>query len=315
MTIRPSVVRALAPAKINLRLEVLGRRGDGYHEVRTWMLALDLCDGLELRPSTSGRVTLSVTGPSATSDVPAGAENLAARAASAVLEEGKRLSRIGAEVGLDLALEKRIPSRAGLGGGSSDAAAAFLASEAALGLAIGRRAAASALADLGSDCAFFAAARETGFAECGARGERVAAARPPSGLFVALVVPAVEAPTREVYAAFDALPPGTRPAAPPGWLDGGALALRAGLWNDLEAAALAAFPDLRRWRDLLDAGRASHWRLSGSGSAFFGIHAGRARAEEELAFVVEAARSAGLRHRGAFACPPAGTGAKIVGIR
>ena len=113
------LVRALAPAKVNLRLEVLGEREDGYHEIRSWTLAVDLCDSLDVRASVSGGIRLSLSGPAASPDVPVDGSNLVSRAASASLDEGRRLGAIGPEAGVDIALLKRIPSRAGLGGGSS----------------------------------------------------------------------------------------------------------------------------------------------------------------------------------------------------
>jgi len=315
---RPLHVRAQAPAKVNLRLEVLGRRADGFHEVRTSMLALGLHDLLEARHHPGGEVRLSVRGEHASRDVPSGARNLVARAADSVLEEGRRRGALGVADGIELVLEKRVPSRAGLGGGSSDAAAAWMASEAALGIALGDEVRAETLARIGSDCAFFAAARETGFALCTGRGDRVAPATgPAAGFFVALVVPAVACGTASVYAALDRGPATGRPSEdpPPGWLAGPASRARPFLVNRLEPAALAAFPDLRRWRDLLDRRGLSHWRLSGSGSAFFGIYDGREEAESARDELRTACREASLEARCAWAGPPAGRGANIVEIR
>jgi 4-diphosphocytidyl-2-C-methyl-D-erythritol kinase len=303
---RPTFVRARAPAKVNLRLEVLGRRGDGYHEVRTWMLALDLADEIVARPSSCGGVSLAVTGEQARADVPTGSENLAWRAAQLVLDEGRRRGLLGERDGLDLVLEKSIPSRAGLGGGSSDAAAAWLAAERALAIGLPAEAAGAALAELGSDCAFFARARESGFALCEGRGERVTPLASPR-LSIALVVPDVECPTAEVYAALDARTGGRSAAANP---PSPSLS-RDSFWNGLEEAALEAFPELRRWRRLLDLSGAGDWRLSGSGSAFFGVSE---ESSQVLASVVRAARREGLGVRAAWSGPASGHGAKIVEV-
>lgn len=296
---RPNFVRVIAPAKVNLRLEVLGRREDGFHEVRTWMLALGLSDRIEARPNSGGGAALSVSGEHAGADVPTGSENLAWRAARALLDEGRRRGLLQERDGVELLLEKSIPSRAGLGGGSSDAAAAWIAAERALGIELPAEAAGAALAELGSDCAFFARARDSGFALCEGRGERVTPlAAPP--LAVALVVPAVECPTAEVYAALDARTGGTSTNLS-----------RDLLWNGLEDAALEAFPELRRWRRLLDASGAGSWRLSGSGSAFFGVSEESSHA---LASVLRAARKEGLEVRAAWSGAASGRGAKIVEV-
>jgi len=313
---RPTVVRALAPAKVNLRLEVLGRRADGFHDIRTWMLALDRCDHLEARATSSGRVTLAVAGEHATSDVPLDERNLACRAANAVLAEGRARGLLGDRDGVDLVLDKRIPSRAGLGGGSSDAAAAWFAAGAALGVELGTGA--QALAALGSDCAFFAGARSTGFALCKGRGERVTSAPGPSGsFFVAVVVPDVACGTAEVYAALESGTRTRRPGQDPpsDWLRGPVNRARPFLWNHLEKAAMAAFPELVPWRLVLDGNGAADWRLAGSGSSFFGIYDRREEAEAALAIVVGAARGRALQPRAAWVSAPAGRGANIVEVR
>ncbi|HEV8114333.1 MAG TPA: 4-(cytidine 5'-diphospho)-2-C-methyl-D-erythritol kinase [Planctomycetota bacterium] len=313
---RPSLVRARAPAKVNLRLDVLGPRADGYHDIRTWMLALDRCDHLEARANASGQVTLAVTGEHATADIPADASNLVHRAASLALAECRTRGLASDRDGVDLALEKRIPSRAGLGGGSSDAAAAWFAVGAALGVEL--EADGGALATLGSDCAFFARARATGFALCEGRGDRVTAARgPDSSFFVAVVVPEVGCPTAAVYAELDRLDarPQREPDPPPEWLRGPASRVRPYLRNRLEKAALAAFPELASWRMLLDESGATEWRLSGSGSAFFGIHDRREEAETTLAAVVRAGAGKSLAVRAAWVSAPSGRGVNIVEVR
>ena len=101
----------IAAAKVNLALEVLGRRDDGYHEIATVMQAVDLADRLVLEESDS--VQLSTTSP----EVPGDQSNLAMRAALALREAA------GLKRGARIVLDKRIPVAAGLGGGSSDAAA------------------------------------------------------------------------------------------------------------------------------------------------------------------------------------------------
>ena len=105
------------PAKLNLGLRVLERRADGYHNLQTVFQLVDLCDQLQLRRRTDGEVRLEVTGADA---VPSGEDNLVLRAARALQQAG------GKKHGADLHLDKQIPPGAGLGGGSSDAAAALV---------------------------------------------------------------------------------------------------------------------------------------------------------------------------------------------
>src|SRR5271169_1179214 len=112
-------IRIPAYAKINLRLEVLGKRADGYHELRTIFQTVSLHDTLRLRSSQQPGITLSVTGNETLSQEPV-EKNLVYRAVDALRRELK------VRAGVEILLEKCIPAGRGLGGGSSDAAAALL---------------------------------------------------------------------------------------------------------------------------------------------------------------------------------------------
>lgn len=299
---------ALAPAKINLFLELLARRPDGFHELDTWMLALDWCDRVTARATESPGVALELAGPAASADVPADERNLAWRAAE------RLLVALGEARGLALTLHKEIPSQSGLGGASSDAVATLLAAQRALG----RNLPAAELADLagklGSDCAFFLGAAATGFAHCTGRGELVRPialpAHPPS---VLLLVPEVRCPTAAVYAAARFPLRGHRPlpTLPPSWFDVPTTAARALLFNRLESAAAEVAPELREWRVLFESLEAGHARLTGSGSAFFVLCSGRAEgADLERRCTLEARRR-GLGLRASRVLEPAGHGAKV----
>ncbi len=208
-------VSEVAPAKVNPFLEVLARREDGFHEVELTLLALELGDVVRARATRSGTIELGVDGPFASADIPLDARNLAWSGAAAALavahERGERAA------GLELVVTKNVPSQAGLGGGSSDAAAALRASERALGLAVGDERASAALAKLGSDCVFFHAARSTGHALARGRGERIELLEPASSeLAVLVLTPDVGAPTAAVYRALrqplrEGAPPRTLP--------------------------------------------------------------------------------------------------------
>ena len=150
-------MEVLAFAKLNLTLEVLGRRGDGYHEVRTILQTVDLADQLEIRPYPSLRVEC---------DDPAlnGEANLAWRAAKALARSRSIQPRAS------IFIQKRIPVGMGLGGGSSDAAAALIALNQLWGLSLGAEELAQVAAELGSDVPFFLWG---GTALAEGRGERV----------------------------------------------------------------------------------------------------------------------------------------------
>ncbi len=290
--------RALAPAKLNLRLEVLGKRDDGFHELVTDMLAIDLVDEVAARRAAGDGVALTVSGPADDGAVPTDDANLATRAARLVQAEAR--ARGATDVGLELTLVKRIPNAAGLGGASSDAAAAVLAADAALDARLDRAWMGDALASLGSDCRFFLDAKD-GFARCTGRGERVAPAAPPAHCaWFALAVPAARCPTPRVFAALRLPPPPLGPAAP---LDSGTprSVWDASLGNHLQDAAFDAAADFAPWRALLGAGgEGAPWRVSGSGSSLFRPCATKSEAEDALARLraSAAARDLALRHSG-----------------
>src|SRR5262249_35253110 len=135
-----------APAKLNLFLEVLGKRPDGYHEIATLMAAVDLFDTLELRPGPGGVLELECDPPG----VPSRPDNLVVKAA-----EKRRARANGPDLGAPMRLAKRIPTQAGLAGGSSDAAAALLGLNRVWNLDLSKPELAEVAAEVGSDVAFF----------------------------------------------------------------------------------------------------------------------------------------------------------------
>jgi 4-diphosphocytidyl-2-C-methyl-D-erythritol kinase len=299
-------ITLLANAKINPTLRVLGRREDGFHELVTTMLALELGDVVSVSLSDGDGVEATVRGELASPDIPTDGSNLAVR--------GALLGRdaAGSAEGLSVQVIKNIPSRAGLGGGSSDAAAAARAAVVELGeedACLGGR-----LAALGSDCAFFQAARRTGAALALGRGEEITPLEGPRGWWIALLTPEVECSTPAVYGALAA-----GPAAPtPGWrlradsaareLFGlSALEARGALANDLEPAASAAVPGLQPWFALLEAESAAHFRLAGSGSSFFGLFDDEPSAREALRRIEAGAAAQGLGIRLSLVTRPAGS--------
>jgi 4-diphosphocytidyl-2-C-methyl-D-erythritol kinase len=153
--------RVIAPAKINLHLEVLGLRPDGFHELAMLMHSLDLADALRLSPRADGAIRLSCDHAA----LPLGADNLIVRAAERLRAHAGR-----PELGAEITLEKRIPIGAGLAGGSSDAAATLVGLDALWALATSRATLAALAAELGSDVPF---CLEGGSQLCFGRGERL----------------------------------------------------------------------------------------------------------------------------------------------
>ena len=247
-----------AAAKVNLTLEVLGKRADGYHEIATVMQAVDLSDRITLDDADA----LELRSDSAT--VPSDASNLAWRAAAA-LREAARI-----ETGVRIAVDKRIPVAAGLGGGSSDAAAVLIGLNRLWRLQWSIERLDEVAATLGSDVPFFL---RGGAALARGRGEKVEALKGRSMALV-LVNPKFASSTAEMYGR----------VTPAMYTDGArtrevvtALMSRrparvaASLYNGLEGAATAAYPQIARMRAALIAAGALGALMSGSGPTVFGV--------------------------------------------
>jgi 4-diphosphocytidyl-2-C-methyl-D-erythritol kinase len=201
---------AVVPCKVNLALKVLGRRSDGFHELETVMMAVGLCDELTFRPDSSGVFRLQLAYEDGKRlaiddpawDIPSDASNLAIKALKTIVTE------LGGEnIGGDLLLRKSIPSMAGLGGGSADAAAAIVLG--ALGcvgqyfswpkhFSICQRIASK----LGSDINFFLEGHtpsDSWVGNCQGRGERITPIDASPDCWLVLVHPPVGCSTKEVF--------------------------------------------------------------------------------------------------------------------
>lgn len=259
-----------APAKLNLFLRVIGRRADGFHELETVFQAIDLADELTVAPEDA----LQLTGGCA--DAPPGPENLVLRAAAALREA------TGCTRGAVMHLEKRIPVGAGLGGGSSDAAAALIALNRLWDLNVSRERLMELAARLGSDVPFFL----MGGAALGrGRGELLeplplipgAASR----CFV-LARPAFPVPTARAYAVYRPAPADTPDldAFLHAYATGEPERLAPVLRNDLEAGVFGEWPELVAVRERLLAAGALGARMTGSGSVLFGLARDEAHARQ-----------------------------------
>lgn len=312
----PQRIEVVAPAKVNPLLDVLGKRDDGYHDLDTLLLAVELADTVELTrvDGPPGEVRCRVVGPFASEDVPTDERNLAVRAARA------GLARVQEAPCVELVLHKDVPSQAGLGGGSSDAAAALAGVEVLCGVDLGQAERSSLLGDLGSDCVFFDVARATGCARATGRGDVVEVLPAPKGIegewWVAIVTPEERCSTGEVYAALgSSLSPSREEPTVHTLLGMRASQARSSLRNGLEAAAFAVRPGLNRWRDALVDADAGHFRLAGSGSSFFGLYDTAADASAGLTRVLAEAQRRELAVRGRWVTRSCGHGSQPKGDR
>ncbi len=257
-------------AKLNLGLEVLGVRADGYHELRTLFQSIDLHDDVRISETRSG-VSVTCRQPG----VPKGRTNLAHRAA------GELLRRAGVKRGVHIDIVKRIPVGGGLGGGSSNAAAVLLALDRLWGLGLGRPGLLRIARRLGADVPYFL----TGGTALGvARGDEIYPLREQIRAFVVLV-PSRALRTASVFKRIDAqLTPRENSLTISRFVSSDLRgAVRFGiLENELEQAALEEAPDVaksaRRMRVILVEEGAVLAQMSGSGSTFFGLFEERARA-------------------------------------
>lgn len=257
-----AAVRVSACAKVNLFLRILARETSGYHQIETAFALLELADELEVSRTASG-VTLEVEGP----DPGPSDENLAVRAARAVLDT------TGNKFGVALRLTKRIPVRAGLGGGSSDAAAALHAVNALAGNAVPRHELLQLAARLGADVAFFTSGAPLALAW--GRGERLFRLPAPPAAPALVAVPAVSVATPDAYRWWDEANPAPASRGPVA-LDADAFTTWGSIGrlggNDFEAPVFAKHPELRALYEHL-AGTGPVWvRLCGSGSAVAAVY-------------------------------------------
>jgi 4-diphosphocytidyl-2-C-methyl-D-erythritol kinase len=252
-------MRVRAFAKINLSLRVLGARADGYHELRTIFQSIALHDTLTIREGR-GPFRLSCGDPKCPPDD----TNLIWRAAERVW---KAAGRRGEPRDLAVDLEKRIPMEAGLGGGSSDAAAALRA----LGRLwrVDASAVRAAAADLGADVPYFF---EGGTVLGLGRGDLLFPLIDYPAAWVVIVLPAFGVSTKEAFGWWDASQPDVAPALH-----------KPELVNDLEAPVAAHHPSIRRMVSALKKAGATQAAMSGSGSAVFGLFATRAIADRAAA--------------------------------
>lgn len=258
------------PAKLNLWFEVLGRREDGYHEIETLMCPISLFDTLYFKEEPGGQIELTcerVSGSAGENfpvpaEVPEGPKNLVVRA----VELYRR--RAGTDSGARLRLVKRIPVAAGLGGGSSDAAAALVAADLAWGR-LPRHELYALAAEIGSDVPFFLAG---GPAICRGRGERVEPVVSARRWHFVVLCPPAGLATAEVYRACGParLPVSSAPMCR-AFARGDLATVGRLLFNRLEPAAARLSKWVTRLKEELAESELAGCAMTGSGSSCFGL--------------------------------------------
>lgn len=258
-------MRLHAPAKINLHLRVGPLRTDGFHPLLSWMTTVSLFDTLTFRSTTDSRITLRCDDAS----LPTDEHNLVIQAARLVMSElpRERQQTVG---GVEIALEKRVPSGAGLGGGSSDAATSLIALNQLWHVNWSMSRLSELAAKLGSDVPFFLHGPSS---VCTSRGEVVQPIAVPKANWVLLVLPGMHISTPAVYRKFDELS-----SSRVGWDDQpdwqqwaqlSARLLLPRLVNDLETPAFLLEPALSDLRTRVESVVDRPVRMSGSGSTLF----------------------------------------------
>lgn len=234
-----------APAKINIGLDITGIRDDGYHLLDTIMQAVDIFDELEITPRDDARIVVSCDDPR----VPLDEHNLIYKAI-----------RLLTDKGVEIDLKKKIPMEAGMGGGSSDAAAAMKAVNEIFKLGYRVEELEQLAVKLGADVPFFI---KGGRQRCQGIGE-ILTELPSQEYFYVIVKPDVSASTKEIYAGYDEMRP----------------AVTEDVINVLEPVTARIFPVINEIKNKLKEYGAERASMTGSGTAVFGEFRNKETAEK-----------------------------------
>ena len=265
------IVHAVSYAKINLTLEILSKRPDGFHEIDSVVQVVDLADELHIEEAASGTIVVEVVGDV---KVPSGADNLVYKACSAFF----RLT--GVDGGAKCVLRKRIPAQSGLGGGSGNAATAIAALNRLYSVSLSRERLVEIASSVGSDVALF---MHGGAVRMRGRGERINELPDGPRLNLVIVKPDAGVSTAWAYGRLDARGLGV----PIGASDRAEAAIRAGdratllscLMNEFDGVVAESLSCVSDAKNRLLAAGAEAVLLAGSGSAVFGVFADRRAAE------------------------------------
>jgi len=274
-------MRVLAPAKVNLSLRITGRRADGYHLLDSVMVPISLCDEIEIMTEDQtevgrkAQILVTCDDPA----LPTDETNLAYKAAALFCKEAGILAKI------TIALHKSIPFGAGLGGGSSDAAAVLKSLNQMFSQRFSEQQLCALAVRLGADVPFFIPCQP---ARVEGIGEILTPVPPLPPRWLVIVVPSFGVSTPWAYRQFDELPPRAEATA---------TALRQfahGYWppatslvNDLERAVLPTYPAIGQIKGHLVQAGADGALMSGSGSSVFGIFSRKEMAEQAVVSLKE----------------------------
>ncbi|WP_437185522.1 4-(cytidine 5'-diphospho)-2-C-methyl-D-erythritol kinase [Planctomicrobium sp. SH668] len=256
------------PAKINLSLAVLGKREDGYHELETVMLSVGVHDTLAFSAADVGVVQLACHSCSQySSEIPSDDRNLVVTAARLMMQEFHPHS------GTSISLWKRIPSEAGLGGGSSDAAAAIVALNRLWELSLTSEELHGVAARLGSDVNFFLDSHPA--ALCRGRGEEISPIEVSHPLPIVLVKPETGLSTGSVFKQWGSKPRESKSEFASDVCaflrQGGMAGIARGVFNDLQAAARELNPQIDELLGQLEKEQVIAAGMTGSGSVCFAV--------------------------------------------
>jgi len=258
-------MKFLSPAKVNLFLEVLRKRPDGYHEIQTLMQRVDLSDEVEIDLGGQEIRLVSEGG-----EVPEGMENLACRAARIFCQE------FGIPGGLQIRLKKRIPVAAGLGGGSSNAATVLMGLNGLLQAGGDEERLMTLGAKIGADVPFFIFQKP---ALARGIGEKLTAVNLPRPLWFLMLVPPFRIATAWAYQTYDNLPGKKKEPTRLKDYYADLADLSPVLKNDLESAALTRHPQIAQMKEELLKQGARGALMSGSGPVVFGLFSSEKEAE------------------------------------
>lgn len=276
-----------SPAKVNLRLEILKKREDGYHELRTILQKINLSDTLHFSLSKRRAISISTNHP----HLPVGKKNLVYRAVRSILE------RSDYKGGVHIKIEKRIPLGAGLGGGSSNAAASLMALNQLLNMNLPKKALMAMGLEIGADVPFFFL---EGAAIAFGIGERLRRIELPS-LWYVLIYPNFEVSTSWTYRNFILTKRqfhfslhkfGKTPEM-----------ISCNLWNDLEQVVSKKYPQIEEMKNILLSAGAEGALMTGSGPTVFGIFSEEGGAREGYQKVKSMVRGKGWMVLNAHSIP------------
>ena len=270
-------ITVTSPAKINLGLQILKKRPDGYHNIQTIFQKISLYDEITLRLVPQPGISIAVDDPL----IPDDTTNLACRAASLLLKDQKIAS------GISLRIKKKIPAGAGLGGGSSNAAATLQGLNSLMGLQLPDAYLQRLCLSLGADVPFFISGYGTAYAS--GIGEIITPLKLSATLWFIIVFPGFSVSTAWAYSKFKSLTKKKKKNIMPISIKDIQCVLPL-LFNDFESIVIAHYPEIKRIKDTLTKFGAVETLLCGSGSSVFGVFASQNACKKAFAMLPSQAK-------------------------